>query len=69
MQITGKNLEWVAYALELAKAEIHNQIVTCPEPAKYQEDIADLNADKAKLTALLAKVNLSIERENERKPK
>lgn len=40
MEFTGKNLEIVRHALDLAKDELHNQIATCPDVVEYAEDIA-----------------------------
>lgn len=44
MQVTGKNLDVLLIALELAEEQIHNEIVTCPEPEEYKEKLAELEA-------------------------
>jgi hypothetical protein len=62
MQITGKNLELVRYALDLADAELHNQIATCPDVEKYAEDIIEIEREQVKVRKLLARVNKALNR-------
>jgi hypothetical protein len=57
MRFTGKNLELVREGLELALAELHNQIATCPDVIEYGEDIEQLQAKEKVYQALLAKVD------------
>jgi hypothetical protein len=49
MIFTGKNLELIDYALELAIDEVKNQIATCPDVIAYSADIDDCEVLKGKL--------------------
>ena len=42
MKFTGRNLQWVKYAMELAVDEIHNQIATCPNIFEHETAIEEL---------------------------
>lgn len=56
MRITGKNLHLLHYALHLAEAELHNQIVTCPDVELYAEDVESLEKDRADVIKLRKRV-------------
>lgn len=63
MQITGRNLELVRDALELADAELHNQIAHCPDVDEFAEQIEALEDDREELKRLLGRVERAIEKE------
>jgi len=56
MRFTGKNLLMVYIALGTKIAEVHNEIVTCPEPEHYAKELAALEAERDALTALKGRV-------------
>ncbi len=68
MQFSGNNLTWVAYALELADAELHNQIATCPDVNEYADFLEELEEERAYLGKLLERVREAIAKEEARKP-
>jgi len=63
MQFTGKNLVFLHEMLELAKAELHNEIATCPDVVLYAEDIAACKTTGAKLQRLLDRVDHELDKE------
>ena len=62
MNFTGKNLELVREAVELAIREVHNQIATCPNVYEFSEEIEDLEEQKAKLEKLLARMEVHVQK-------
>lgn len=60
MNITGRNLELVQNALELADQELHNQIATCPNVVDYASDIEAIEEEQTKLRRLLERVNKAL---------
>lgn len=60
MQFTGKNLELVREALELADAEVHNRIATCPDVVKYADDIKELEEKQAQLRKMMERIDRSM---------
>lgn len=60
MQITGKNLDVLLIALELAEEQIHNKIVTCPEPEEYKEKLAELNKQLKTINTLISRTEEAI---------
>lgn len=63
MQITGQNLCLVAEALRDAKAEMHNQIATCPDVDAYAEDIDECEVWIMRYNKLLARVERALIKE------
>ena len=63
MKITGKNLVFVRGAIDLAIAEVHNQIATCPDVFEYEEDLDELNKDKERLEKFVARIDKAIAKE------
>lgn len=59
MQLTGKNLELVREALDLADAELHNQIATCPDVMEYADDIEELEKKQAQLRKMMERIDRS----------
>lgn len=57
MQFTGRNLQLIRDALDLAHAELHNQIATCPDVLLYEEDIEAIEAEQARLMRLMARID------------
>lgn len=64
MSFSGKSLETVGNALKLAIDEVHNQIATCPDPAKYWEDIETLREEQDQLEKLMIRVYQKLGWEN-----
>lgn len=62
MIFTGKNLDMVKRGIELAIAELHNQIATCPDVFYYAEQLDELEAEKEKFERLLARVSRTMEK-------
>lgn len=60
MQVTGKNLDVLLIALKLAEEQIHNKIVTCPEPEDYKEKLAELNKQLKSVKRLITKTEEAI---------
>lgn len=60
MQVTGKNLDVLLIALELAKEQIHNKIVTCPEPEEYKEKLAELNKQLKTINTMISRTEEAI---------
>ena len=56
MQFTGKNLELVKEALQLAIANVHNDIATCPDVVECADEIEELELKREKLKKLLSKI-------------
>lgn len=56
MQFTGKNLQRVLDALELAIAELHNQIAMCPDVIKFEQELADYEAEKKELERMAGRI-------------
>ena len=63
MKFTGHNLEMVKQSIELALAEIHNQIATCPDVNRYAQELEDLEAEKARFQRLLDRVTHNLTKE------
>jgi Tat protein secretion system quality control protein TatD with DNase activity len=63
MQFTGRNLQTVRDALADAIANVHMRIGLHPEPLNYPEDIEELEAERTKYEALLARVDQVIQEE------
>ena len=60
MQVTGKNLDVLLIALELAEEQIRNKIVTCHEPEKYKEKLAELNKQLKNINTLISRTEEAI---------
>ena len=60
MQVTGKNLDVLLIALELAEEQIHNKIVTCPEPEEYKEKLAELDKQLKTINTLISRTEEAI---------
>ena len=67
MNFSGKNLQLVRDALDLAIAELHNQIATCPDVREFADDIAAVEREKMRIGSLRARVDAAIARENNRR--
>lgn len=63
MHFTGANLARVRRGVDLAVDELHNQIATCPDVVRYEDDIAELHAEKVEFQRLLVRIDKAIERE------
>lgn len=50
---TGVNLEQVEFGLRCAESEVHNQIVTCPDPQEYAAELEHYVAQRAHIQRLL----------------
>lgn len=64
MSFSGRSLEVVGNALKLAIDEVHNQIATCPDRAKYWEDIEVLREEQDELEKLRNRVYKKLGWEN-----
>lgn len=62
MIFTGKNLELVEYALELALAELHTQVATCPDHIGHAELIDEIEQEQQQLQRLLSRVERAVEK-------
>ncbi len=62
VQITGRNLELVWQALELADLELHNQIATCPDVIEFAEDIELIEEEQRQLARLKVRVERALNR-------
>ncbi len=49
MQVSGSNLLLLDLALDLALAEVHNMIATCPDVVHFADDLAEYEAMQRKL--------------------
>lgn len=49
----------VHWGIELAIAELHNQIATCPDVIEYADDIARIERHQAKFERLLKRIEAS----------
>ncbi len=56
MQISGKNLDLMAEAIELALAELHIQIATCPDVIKFADDIEEIEIKQNQLLRLQQRI-------------
>ena len=56
MQISGKNLDLMAEAIELALAELHNQIATCPDVIRFADDIEEIEIKQNQLLRLQQRI-------------
>lgn len=63
MNFSGRNLAMVRNGIELAIAELHNQIATCPDVFAYADDLAAIEKEKAKLDLLLIRIDKRIAKE------
>lgn len=57
MQFTGKNLVRVRDALELAQSELHNMIATCPDVIRYEDEIAEYEAEKVEIQKIIDRID------------
>ena len=53
MTFSGKNLVLVREALDLAHAELHNMIATCPDVSMYEEEIEEYEEQQRKIKNLM----------------
>ena len=60
MKFTGRNLQWVKYAMELAVDEIHNQIATCPNVFEHETAIEELEQQQKQLRAIIARIDTEL---------
>lgn len=63
MTLSGINLKRIRDAIDLAMAELHNQIATCPDVVLYATDIDELEAEKAQLQKLAKRMDIAIAKE------
>lgn len=63
MRFTGTNLKYVEWGLQHLLVHLNNEIVTCPEPGQFQAELKDLQAQKADVDKLLAKVDHALYKE------
>lgn len=63
MQITGRNLQLVYDALDLAIAEAHNMIATCPDVTVYADEIVEYEMQKQKFQRLRGRIERAIAKE------
>ena len=63
MKVTGTNLKLAKWGLQQLQAHRHNESATCPEPGQLQDEQQDLQAQKADVDKLLAKVDLALYKE------
>jgi hypothetical protein len=57
MIFSGKSLILVRKALDLAIAELHNQIATCPDVIEYEDDILEIEAEQKKYQKLIDRID------------
>lgn len=59
MQFTGRNLALVRQALDLAVADVHNEIATCPDidDDEYAEHLAALTTQHAEIQRLIDRID------------
>jgi hypothetical protein len=62
MNLSTDDLLNVEMALEYAIANIHNEIATCPDVRKYALEIAEYQAQREELAALLKRVEKALGR-------
>jgi hypothetical protein len=60
MIFTGKSLELLHYALDLAMDEVQNQIATCPDVIQYEDDIDELEMLKGKLQRMRDRIAVKL---------
>jgi hypothetical protein len=53
MRFTGTNLEQVEFGLRCAESEVHNQIVTCPDPQQYAAELEQYVTQRTHIQRLL----------------
>lgn len=63
MRLIGEDLALVRAAMDTHLAEVQNHIVTCPDPAWYAKELDSANADKARILALLRRIDRALARE------
>lgn len=57
MKFTGKNLELVRTALDMALSDIHNGIATCPDVNEYADDLDVLEIEREKIEKLIKRID------------
>lgn len=57
MQFTGRYLQLVREALDLAHAELHNQIATCSDVFLYEFDILECEAQQRELAEPMVRID------------
>ena len=67
MNVTGKKLEAVLDALELAKDAIDNQIKTCPDPITFAEELFRLNEARTNCIKFITEVEAALQDEEDSK--
>lgn len=65
MRFTGTNLKYVEWGLQQLQAHLHNEIVTCPEPVDFPKELRKLQAQKAEVEKLLARVDHTLYKESQ----
>lgn len=67
MKFTGRNLQYIVWALEDALREVQNTIATCPDPVEYEDDLLDAQFSKKIYEKLLRKAHIELHRYYQRK--
>ena len=57
MNFTGRTLQIIRDALDLAHRELHNMIATCPDVVEYAEDIEEYERQQKELEKLMARID------------
>lgn len=60
MAFEGSSLKLIQRSIDLAMAEVHDQIATCPSPLQFQEAIEELENTHAQLTKLLERITAKV---------
>lgn len=60
MKFSGNSLVMVHRAVELAIAELHTQIASCPDVFEYADEIAELECERARFENLLGRIEAKL---------
>ena len=56
MELTKRDIELLLQVFDLADAELHNRIATCPDVIEYAEDIVEIESYRVRLKRLAANI-------------
>lgn len=63
MQITGKSLELVSRACELALQELQNEVGSCPNVYEHADHLEEIEQEEDEIKKFKARVDRAIKRE------
>jgi len=56
VELTKRDIELLLQVFDLADAELHNRIATCPDVIEYEEDIVEIERCRVRLKRLVVKI-------------